>query len=122
MYTQKRIGYYTNLQTDKDNDLIITLNRKNAKGMSKERKIKSEDEVLQDLLEDHLSNGLDWIYPEDVGALTNSPIISDVAEYNDQGELISCDYLWWFPNYQVTDLIKELFKTGKLVFTYEKAE
>ena len=50
-----------------------------------------------------------FVKPEDVGALTDSPIIR--AGNND---------VWWFPNYQITDPWQELKDRGRVFFDPEE--
>lgn len=125
----KRNGYYTNISTDENKNLVIVLNQENL-DEAKEVMILDEeginvsivnpDYALMILVEDHLENGLDWIKPEEIGALTDAPIFSDSASYDDEGELIDCKYVWWFPDYQIKDPVKELLENSKVVFTYQK--
>jgi hypothetical protein len=48
-------------------------------------------------------------YPEDVGALTNSPLF--------EGGSFEKPSYWWFPNYQITDPWNELKNKGRVVFS-----
>lgn len=73
-------------------------------------------DILFELIEHQLCNGWTWLNPEDVGALTDAPILSDGASYNDDGVMIVYGGVWWYPNYQVVDLAKELEKSGYLIF------
>lgn len=45
------------------------------------------------------------VYPENIGALTDSPMITD-----------SLNNYWWFPDYQVRDEFKELAEGGEIIF------
>jgi hypothetical protein len=60
---------------------------------------------------------LDNIRPEDVGALTDSPIIAEGVEYDPGGTIGRVGNVWWFPNYQVTDPAEVLVETGEVIFT-----
>jgi hypothetical protein len=73
-------------------------------------------QALCELLEYQLCNGWDWVRPEEIGALTNAPILSEEVDRDDQGDLKSVGRVYWFPDYMVTDEIEELQKTGKIVF------
>lgn len=117
-----RKGYYTNLSEDENRNLVITLNKKAAKEIRKEMLSNGDErQTLWVLLEDHICNSeLEFVLPEEVGALTDSAILSDSAVRNDQGDLIKCDYAWWFPNYAVSNPVEELYKYGKVVFTYSE--
>ena len=54
--------------------------------------------------------------PEDVGGLTDSPIITDDRDIEDDGAVTVHGQVWWYPNYQVKHFGEELLKTGRAVF------
>ena len=35
--------------------------------------------------------------PEDIGALTDAPILSDDIEYDDEGEVVRVGAVYWYP-------------------------
>jgi hypothetical protein len=72
--------------------------------------------ALSRLLEWQLANGLEWIAPEEIGALTNAPILSDDVERDDYGNLLSVTTLYWFPNYQILSEVRELYERGYVEF------
>ena len=72
--------------------------------------------ALHLLLEDHLSNGWEWITPESIGALTSAPILSDEAEHDEFGRIVAVGRLYWFPDYAVVDEIRQLKQTSLLTF------
>ena len=57
---------------------------------------------------------LPWAEPEELAALTSSPILLETA-YNG-GELAD-PRAWWFPNYQVENEFETLKNNGRLVMT-----
>jgi hypothetical protein len=116
-----QLGYYTNLFTDKNKNLHIVLN-KDIENLDEDFSNINSDDALEMLLEDHFCNGFEWVKPEDIGALTDAPIFSDDALYDDQGNLIECGHVWWYPDYQIFDPVAELFKNGEIVFTYQAGE
>src|ERR1700722_17299367 len=67
------------------------------------------DDVLYDLLEYHLCKGWEMIRPEEIGALTSAPIISDDVARNDDGDIIEIGSVYWFPNYQILSPSSELY-------------
>ena len=73
--------------------------------------------ILFDLLEDHLCNGWEMVPPEDIGALTSSPILSDSAVRDDDDKLTSIGDVYWFPEYQVKSELEELLEKGFVDFT-----
>ena len=63
----------------------------------------------------------DWefVAPEDVGALTDSPILAecDGLDRDDHGELTAVGKVCWFPDYMVRDPWEELRNRGRTVFS-----
>ena len=74
------------------------------------------DSTLQDLLEDHLGNGWEWVQPEELGALTSAPILSEDCRRDDEGWLIEVGAVYWFPNYQILSPVAELLRVGHVSF------
>lgn len=63
--------------------------------------------------------GLDIIPPENVGALTEAPIVAE-ADYPDTGPSpvpAGGAAIWWFPDYQVMDPWEQLKNRGRVVLT-----
>ncbi len=79
--------------------------------------IESDNYLFIDLLEKVICNS-DWefITPEEIGALTDSFILSDTATRDDQGKLQSIDSVYWYPDYQVKSEGRELAECGEIVF------
>ena len=87
------------------------LKNKNLKIMITEEERKELQEVVNcndyehtndfftEAIEDVLCNGLTWVSPEDVGALTDSLILSE-GSHNDDGSFPQDVDIWWFPEYQ----------------------
>jgi hypothetical protein len=75
---------------------------------------------FEDIVEHQICNGWDWIHPEDVGALTDSPILSNSAEYDEDYNLIKIDSVFWYPNYQIHDIVKKLIENGHVDFDMVK--
>lgn len=71
---------------------------------------------IYDAFEELTGNGYDFVDPEEVGALTDAPILG-IVSHDDNGELTGIEKLWWYPNYAVTDPVAELKEKGKVVFT-----
>lgn len=68
------------------------------------------------LLEDHLCNGWEMVPPEDIGALTADPILSDDVLRDEEGRLVEVGRVYWYPDYAVRDEIEELRRDLVLVF------
>lgn len=56
------------------------------------------------------------ILPEDVGALTDSPMMSDDVDYAEDGARIVSGKVWWFPNYAVESFAHTLIEQGSVTF------
>ena len=92
------------------------MDKRNADGTWKA----GTDSILADLLEDHLANG--WELPEDIGALTSAPILSDSAQRDDQGKLTKIGDCYWFPDYAVTSELEEMLDKGFVNFALAPSE
>jgi len=77
---------------------------------------KGTNYILGDLLEDHFANGWEWILPEDIGALTSAPILSEEVERDEEGKLVSVGRVYWFPDYAVRCELEELLEKGEVFF------
>ena len=60
------------------------------------------------------------INPEDVGALTDAPIVTDDRTIEDNGTVKVSGTVWWFPNYQVENFAETLIRDGKVTFELAK--
>ena len=67
----------------------------------------AEAEALESLL---TNSELDWIAPEEIGALTSAPILG-LRDANGEPEAA-----WGFMDYQVRSFLQDLAKNGKAVF------
>jgi hypothetical protein len=74
------------------------------------------NEIFTDLIEWHLGNGWKYLDPMEIGALTDSLILTDEAERNDHGELVKLGDVYWFPDYAVTCELNEML-AGGVTFT-----
>lgn len=71
------------------------------------------------LVSDELHERWEFIAPEVVGALTDSPILAecDGIERDYDGEITKVGKVAWFPDYAVRDPWQELRNRGRTVFT-----
>jgi len=113
-------GFYVDLRKTDGGDLEIVLN---ANGRTEFATIEEEKDAygihaaLCTLLEDHLCNGWEMVPPEDIGALTAAPILSDDILRDDQGQVVEVGRVYWYPDYQVRDEIEELRTKLVIVFS-----
>ncbi|MGA2798016.1 MAG: hypothetical protein ABSE63_10575 [Thermoguttaceae bacterium] len=112
-------GFYVDLTKNEDGDLAIDLNENGQANFGEIQEVRDTlgtNAALHDLLEDHFSNGWEWVPPEDLGALTAAPIISDEIERDDRGNIIEAGRVYWYPDYAVRDEIEELREKLVLIF------
>jgi len=106
-------GFYVDLVKTDDGDLAIVLNENGQRAFETIEEMRSAQGIaaaLETLLEDHLGNGWEMVAPEEIGALTSSPILSDEVHRDQEGELADVGQVYWYPEYQVRDEIEELRK------------
>lgn len=75
-----------------------------------------EIDALSDILEDHLCNEWEWVRPEEIGALTDGDILTDTAQRDDQGELVSVGCVYWDSMYQVQSTVETLLRGETVVW------
>lgn len=113
-------GRYVILAEDSKGDLSMQLTpdgREELLDIKENKNIDNDLDVIATLLEDSSVGGSGWglIPPEDIGALTSAPIIGEDFSYDDNGNLERIEKLWWYPDYMVRSVGKELLE-GDVVF------
>ncbi len=115
--------------TDTGDKLVVratTAGRRRAREIIREKRL-GTDQALGELLEDLMGNGWDWVRPEDIGALTEAPMISLDGFIADDGKWVAHPgaekpVVYAHMNYMVDDPI-EMFAEGKpVVFVRETLE
>jgi hypothetical protein len=112
-------GFYVDLKKVPDGNLHIHLNRNGRRHFAEIREEQAAvgtSAALCALLEDHLANGWEMVPPEDLGALTAAPILSDEITRDDQGRLTEAGRVYWYPDYAVRDEIEELRRHLTILF------
>ena len=112
-------GYYVDLQKTESGDLCIVLTENGQADFTtieEERDSHGINAALFTLLEDHLCNGWEMVPPEDLGALTAAPILSDEIVRDEQGRLVEAGRVYWYPDYAVRDEIEEIRTKSAIVF------
>jgi hypothetical protein len=112
-------GFYVDLKKTHDGNLRIALTE-NGKAefgtVVEERDRFGIHAALCTLLEDHLCTGWEMVPPEDIGALTAAPILSDEISRDDHGRVTAVGCVYWYPDYAVRDEIEEIQRDLVLVF------
>lgn len=79
-----------------------------------------EANALWELTEGIICNSaLEWIQPEEIGALTDSPII---GQRFCEGDTFKYGRIWWAPNYAVEDIIALVLDAGYIFTLAEVGE
>ena len=112
-------GFYVDLEKAADGNLHIHQHRGGRRhfvDIRAQRDALGINAALYALLEDHLCTGWEMVPPEDIGALTAAPILSDEIVRDDKGRVKEAGRVYWFPDYQVRDEIEELRAHLLLIF------
>lgn len=75
---------------------------------------KAESHVIDQIV----GNGLSFVSPEQIGALTNAPIFGEGVYLDDAGQacLEPNARIWWYPQYETIDPWAQLKNTGAVEF------
>ena len=80
-----------------------------------------DSELWQETFEEAVPvDGWSFVAPEDIGALTDAPIICDdnwTVEDDGTFQIFPETKVWWFPNYMVENPMETLATTGEVIFT-----
>ena len=112
-------GKYTEFELQADGNLKIAL-LPEARQDVQEIAASTEwdaDTKLAEVLAWQLANGWTWVRPEDVGALTGAPILSEEVDTDEQGNITQVGTVYWYSDYQVVDPVTQLLENGSIVFT-----
>jgi hypothetical protein len=72
---------------------------------------------LGDVIEHQLCNGWERVAPEEIGALTDAPIITDDCQRDGDGKLTECGPVYAYMDYQVSDPVAVLAERGFVYLT-----
>lgn len=86
--------------------------------MSTDNSYRTDEHVFIDFIEQYRCNGyLELVDPEQVGALTDSLLLTDYAVYSDFGdELVGVGKVYWYRDYQVRGYVDTLIEDGQITF------
>lgn len=79
------------------------------------------DQAFAELVEWHLGNGWELLNPAEIGAITESPILSREVERDENGNLVSVGKVYWYPEYEAKSELEELLKHGEIVLRQHSA-
>lgn len=67
---------------------------------------------------DYSTNGHFYdILPEDVGALTDAPMLTDEIDNTENGDIVVNSNVWWYPEYEISNWLDVLISNGSVIFT-----
>jgi hypothetical protein len=106
-----------------NNALKITLTKEGRKeNRLKAHKRKEDGDFLWDMFEDIFCNSsLEFLRPEEIGALTDSVIIGQDIQRDEDGNITKFDgteKIWWNPNYMVASIHDQLKEHKECILTY----
>jgi hypothetical protein len=117
-------GKYTDFEKLADGNLRIALREEARQDVQEiaDQELDADSE-LAEVIEWQLSNGWSLLRPEDIGALTDAPILSEELDADEQGNILSVGTVYWYPQYDVTDPVTQLLHNGYVDFVRgEEAE
>lgn len=110
---------YTEFSITPQGDLQIALTMDGKKKLERlltERVAWNDDEILLELIDEHLMNGWKIIPPEQIRALRNLLILSNSVQYDKNGNISHLDSAYWHPNDQLGVVSKILLQHGSVIF------
>jgi hypothetical protein len=99
-------------KTDKHGNLVLV-----AAGGTRQYLTDLGDEIqsdaaMVDAFEHLTANGLHWVHPGDIGALSEAPILAD-GDINEESTNI-----WYYNDYMLRSPLQDLRDTGRVVFLH----
>jgi hypothetical protein len=105
-------------------NLLIIANNEDRSLLADAYRTTSPYSRAEMLISEAFHEVLTFIAPENIGALTEAPILCDDVDFPDDANgFVPYDEtsrVWWFPNYMVTDPWEELKNKGRVEFTLAK--
>ena len=115
-------GKYVEFDTQLNGNLHITLlpeAREDVQEIASSQEL-TADNKLAEVIEWHLGEGWSFISPEDIGALTDAPILSDDIDYDEYGKVRHVGAVYWYSEYEVKDPVAQLLENGFVDFAQVK--
>lgn len=106
-------------ETNAEGDLIFSADEESKSDLLEmlDDKDRGYPAALMYLQEEVCGNGLEALASEEIDALTDAPIFGEDVSRDEDGAVTEIGAIWWFPNYQVTDELRELAENGLLLFS-----
>lgn len=110
-------GKYTEFEKQDNGKLrIVLLDEERASVQEIAAKEITADSKLAETIEWQLANGWSMLRPEDIGALTEAPILSEEVDFDNQGVAHNVGTVYWYPQYDVSDPVAKLLENGYVDF------
>ena len=110
-------GKYTEFEKQVNGNLRIVLLEEGRESVEEiAAKEINADSKLAETIEWQLSNGWSMVRPEDIGALTEAPILSEEIDFDNLGTARNVGTVYWYPQYDVFDPIAKLLENGFVEF------
>lgn len=110
---------YTEFSITQQGDLQIALTadgKKKLQGLLMQHADWNDDEIFTELIDEQLLKGWMIIPPEQIRALRNLLILSDTAQFDEDGNLSHIDNAYWHPNDQRGIVSTVLLQQGHVIF------
>lgn len=101
-------------------DLRVTITQEGRKLVAEltDEGMQSDDQILGELLEYDLCNGWRLLYADEIGCLSNAPVLADEWEETEQyGTDVRMGHWWYFEPYQVRSVVTDLLRHDEAIFT-----
>lgn len=114
-------GKYTEFEKQPNGNLRIVLLEEERESVEEivAQEITADSKLAQ-AIEWQLGNGWSFVRPEDIGALTEAPILTEEIEEDNQGNVLKVGTVYWYPQYDVSDPVAKLLENGYVDFVCVK--
>ena len=103
--------------TEKDGCLHITpVDSASLEEIREIHETQAPDAALGSVLEWYLCSGWEWVQPEEIGALTDAPLLSQEVVRDEDGNLLSVGTVYYDADYMLRDPIATLIERGSAIF------
>lgn len=110
-------GKYTEFEKQPNGNLRIVLLEEGRESVEEiAAKEITADSKLAETIEWQLSNGWSFLRPEDIASLTDAPMLSEEADFDNQGTAYNVGKVYWYPQYDVRDPVAQLLENGYVEF------
>lgn len=73
---------------------------------------------LHEVMESNIGNGWGVHFADELGQLSNAPVITEDHTFEDDGTIVISGKIWYFPNYMIVCPIAKLLENGHVDFDF----